>query len=59
LNNKLICANVGDSRAVLGSCKNGEWVAKDLSRDHKPSDRDENQRIIHRNGRVEPLKGNH
>ena len=60
---KLVCANVGDSRAVLGRLVNGssfkfkiDWVNHDLSRDHKPSDIDEKQRIISRNGRVEPLK---
>ena len=32
------------------------WVAHDLSRDHKPSDKDECQRIVARKGRVEPFK---
>ena len=53
---KVICANVGDSRAVLGRCINGEWVSHNLSRDHKPSDKDEFTRINKRGGRVEPLK---
>uniref|UniRef100_A0A0D6QVG3 protein-serine/threonine phosphatase n=1 Tax=Araucaria cunninghamii TaxID=56994 RepID=A0A0D6QVG3_ARACU len=39
--NRLLVANVGDSRAVL--CRSGEAVA--LSRDHKPNQIDERQRI--------------
>lgn len=36
--NKLYCCNVGDSRAILGRRnKYGEWTAKELSTDHKPS----------------------
>jgi len=53
---KLLCANVGDSRAVLGRCVNGCWVSQDLSRDHKPSDKDETERIIKRRGRIEPFR---
>ncbi|CAG9316307.1 unnamed protein product [Blepharisma stoltei] len=47
--NKLICANIGDSRAVLGSLCNS-WKSKDLSRDHKPTEEDEKNRIIQSNG---------
>ena len=59
---KLIIANIGDSRVVLGKCieKKGQnqfekifeidnktkWVAKNLSRDHKPTIQEEAQRII-------------
>lgn len=73
---KLICANVGDSRAVLGSLKsktlqlsnketlathtshesNKVWVAHALSRDHKPDIKDEHDRIISCNGRVDPFR---
>lgn len=36
--NKLYCCNVGDSRAILGrKTRYGEWSAKELSTDHKPS----------------------
>jgi len=36
--NKLICANVGDSRAILGRIKgNSKWEAIPLSVDHKPT----------------------
>ncbi|CAG9329311.1 unnamed protein product [Blepharisma stoltei] len=49
---KLVCANIGDSRAVLGSF-NGQWTFKDLSRDHKPTEEDEKNRIIKSNGIVD------
>lgn len=36
--NKLLCANVGDSRAIIGRIKsNNKWEAVPLSIDHKPS----------------------
>eukprot|EP00347_Sterkiella_histriomuscorum_P005738 403355459 len=74
--NKLICANVGDSRAILGSLKsktiqlkpnetlaqansheqNKVWVATPLSRDHKPDMKDEKERIIQCNGRVDTFR---
>lgn len=41
-------ANVGDSRAVLSSNKGEEMTA--LSKDHKPSDTEEYQRIIKAGG---------
>jgi len=53
---KLLCANAGDSRAVLGRCVNGAWASHDLSRDHKPSEKDEAERIIKRRGRIEPFR---
>jgi hypothetical protein len=33
------------------------WVSHDLSRDHKPSEKDEAERIIKRRGRIEPFRG--
>lgn len=33
------------------------WTNHDLSRDHKPSDKDESERIIKRKGRIEPFRG--
>jgi serine/threonine protein phosphatase PrpC len=46
-------ANVGDSRAVLATLKpNGTLSAKSLSRDHKPDDADERNRIIKCGGYV-------
>ena len=51
--NRLICINVGDSRCILGKCIGYEWIPKNLSRDHKPSEPDETNRIIKNGGRVE------
>lgn len=61
---KLICANVGDSRAVLGRQVNGgiliklniEWISHNLSRDHKPDEKDESARIKKNGGRIEPFR---
>ena len=61
LGRRLICANVGDSRAVLGSLKGPDaqkaWVAAPLSRDHKPDLPDERRRILQSEGRVEQFQG--
>ena len=53
---KLICANLGDSRAIIGSFDGVLWKANNLSRDHKPSEQDEYSRIISSGGRVESYK---
>lgn len=54
---KLICANVGDSRAVLGRYDkySKKWIPIELSRDHKPTEPDEAKRIINRGGRIKPF----
>ena len=52
---KIICANLGDSRAVLAKYENGAYNAIDLSRDHKPSDPDEMKRILLKGGRIRPF----
>ena len=53
----LICANVGDSRSIIGrKSSNGDWEAFDLSRDHKPCEFEEKKRIEKCGGRVEPVK---
>ena len=55
---KLIVPNIGDSRAVLGRLinkENNEYKAIDLSRDHKPTEKDEAQRIIENDGRIQPF----
>lgn len=44
----IVCANAGDSRAVL--CRSGEAVA--LSHDHKPDNPDETARIVANGGYV-------
>ena len=50
----LYCANAGDSRAVMAFDDNGTMKAKDLSRDHKPDDADEMERITSWGGYVCP-----
>lgn len=55
--NQLLCANVGDSRCIL--VKQGEvnkWSVIPLSRDHKPQDEEEAQRIVEAGGRIESFK---
>ena len=44
---RLICANIGDSRAVIGKYDKNlkKWMAVNLSRDHKPTEEDEARRI--------------
>jgi len=37
--------------------KNLDWINLDLSRDHKPSEKDESERILKSGGRIEPYKG--
>lgn len=51
---KLICANLGDSRAVLGSFEKGAYTTINLSRDHKPTETDECERIENHGGRISP-----
>ena len=53
---RLLCANTGDSRAVLGSYINDNWCYRDLSRDHKPSEENEMKRILSSGGRIQPYK---
>lgn len=51
---KLLVANIGDSRCVLGKYLNKKWVSHDLSRDHKPTEKDEAERIL-KHGRIRPM----
>ncbi|EEQ99950.1 PP2C, putative, partial [Perkinsus marinus ATCC 50983] len=54
----IYCAWVGDSRAVIGTTNaDGEIIAEDLSRDHKPERPDEKSRISSRGGQVRKLEG--
>ena len=51
---KIICANCGDSRAIL--ITNNNSIIK-MSRDHKPNLPDEKKRIINNGGRVDKIYG--
>ena len=53
---KIITANVGDSRCVLGKFDGKNWKAKNLTRDHKPNEEDEKKRITEKGGRIEAYK---
>ena len=54
---KLICPNIGDSRAVLARYdeNKNKYIAIDLTRDHKPTELDERQRILENDGRIQPF----
>jgi len=54
---KLICPNIGDSRAVLAryDINKKKYISIDLSRDHKPTESDEKKRIIENDGRIQPF----
>jgi len=56
LQEKLITANVGDSRVVLGRLEGDKWASHNLSRDHKPIEPDEKIRILSKGGRVQQYK---
>lgn len=53
IDNKIICANSGDSRAILITNERGYDTVINLSRDHKPDLTDELNRITRSNGRVD------
>ena len=53
-NNTVVCANSGDSRAILCSANTASvWYCNPLSRDHKPEENDEANRVRKCNGRIE------
>ena len=54
---KIICANCGDSRAILISGNNSSNSIVKLSRDHKPNLMEEKKRILAAGGRVEKIYG--
>jgi serine/threonine protein phosphatase PrpC len=54
---KLIIANIGDSRCILGEeLENGQWKTHELSRDHKPTIPEEAERIRKKGGRIRQMK---
>ena len=53
---KLIIANIGDSRCILGKLVNKQWKHENLSRDHKPTIKEEADRIKKKGGRIRPMK---
>jgi len=46
-------ANLGDSRAVIGSCSKDETCALEVSIDHKPTREGEKERILAAGGKIE------
>jgi len=54
VNKKIYIASVGDSRTVLGTMSNGVVTAKELTRDHKPDNPKEEERIKACGGFVKP-----
>ena len=59
--NKIYIANVGDSRLIilkefLNDSNNKNWVSQQLSRDHKPTEEDEAQRIYDYDGEIERIE---
>ena len=47
---KIICANIGHTRAILARYENGCYNSIMLNRDHKPTESDEIKRIISQGG---------
>lgn len=67
LGRKLYMANVGDSRGIVITQKQGgnpndpasQCSTQPLTRDHKPDDEDEAKRIVANNGRIDSYRDNH
>lgn len=60
MGNKVFCSNVGDSRAVLArEIEEGKLVGFPLNRDHKASEKDEEQRILRSGGRIQAFQDNY
>ena len=54
---KLIIANIGDSRIILGKKLNNQnWNYEKLTRDHKPIIKEESDRIKEKGGRIKQMK---
>lgn len=55
IDNKLICSNIGDSRAILITCDtSNNYYSEPLSYDHKPENKSERERIESRGGVLAP-----
>lgn len=52
---KIICANIGNTRAILARFENGCYNTVNLSRDHKPTESDEIKRIISEGGVIKQM----
>ncbi|OMJ65126.1 hypothetical protein SteCoe_39170 [Stentor coeruleus] len=52
----VVCANVGDSRAIIAN-KKSSWSFKILSHDHKPENETEASRILNAGGRIKAMLG--
>lgn len=52
---KIICANIGNTRAILARFENGCYNSVNLSRDHKPTESDEIKRIISEGGLIKQI----
>lgn len=57
MKDKLVCANLGDSCAGLVTMQNENWELIMLNREHKPTEKDERDRVESSGGRVEPFRG--
>ena len=56
---KIYVANVGDSRVIIIkelNNQNRDWIPLQLSRDHKPTEEDEAQRILEYDGEIEKIE---
>lgn len=51
--NTVYTANLGDSRAVIGSCSKEETCALEVSIDHKPTRPEEKDRVLASGGKIE------
>ena len=55
--NKIYIANVGDSRAIIiKEIKNNNYIPYQISRDHKPTEKDEAQRVLDYDGEIEKIE---
>ena len=52
ISNKILSINLGDSRSCIFKKENDRYSYKYLTRDHKPTEKDERIRIINNNGRI-------